>query len=50
MQNIQSLVFVILDLTSTRYSHWRVQVVLTLRRYTLADHVLNDLIAPLSPS
>jgi hypothetical protein len=26
------------------------QVVLTLRRYALADHVLDDLIAPLSPS
>jgi hypothetical protein len=50
VHNIQSLVSVVLDPTSSHYPRWRAQVVLTLRRFALADHVLNDPVAPLSPS
>jgi hypothetical protein len=38
------------SLTSSHYPRWRAQVVLTLRLYALTDHVLDDLVAPLSPS
>jgi hypothetical protein len=36
-----------LDPESSHYPRWQAQVVLTLRWYALADHVL---VAPLSPS
>jgi hypothetical protein len=48
MHNIRSLVPIVLDPASSHYLHSRGQV-LTLRRYALADHVLNDLFAPTSP-
>jgi hypothetical protein len=47
LHNIRSLV---LDPVSSHYTRWRGQVLLTLRRYALADHVLNDHVAPSSPS
>jgi hypothetical protein len=50
VHNIRSLVSVVLDPTSSYYPRWRAQVVLTFRRFALADHVLDDPIAPLSPS
>jgi hypothetical protein len=46
LHNIRSLVSIMLDPASSHYPHKRVQVRLTLRRYALADHVLNDIIAP----
>ena len=39
-----------LDPTSSHYPRWRGKVLLTLQRYALANHVLDDLVAPLSPS
>jgi hypothetical protein len=42
VQNIRSLVLVVLDVSSTHYARWRDNVLLTLRRYALADHVLSD--------
>jgi hypothetical protein len=50
VHNTRSLVSVVLDPTSSHYPRWRAQVVLTLRRFALADHVLDDPVAPLSPS
>jgi hypothetical protein len=50
VHNIRSLVSVVLDPTFSHYPCWRAQVVVTLRRFALADHVLDDLVAPLSPS
>jgi hypothetical protein len=41
VQNIRSLVPVVLDLLSTHYNRWHVLVVLTLECYILADHVLS---------
>jgi hypothetical protein len=37
---------VILDLASSHYPRWRGQVLLTLRRYALDDHVLDDVTTP----
>jgi hypothetical protein len=42
LQNIRSLVSVVLDSASSHYPRWRGQVLLTLRRYALDDHVLDD--------
>jgi hypothetical protein len=42
VQNIRSLVSVVLDSSSVHYARWRENVLLTLRRYALADHVLSD--------
>ena len=42
VQNIRSLVPVVLDATSSAYARWRDLVLLTLQRYTLDDHVLTD--------
>ena len=42
VQNIRSLVTVLLDPTSSSYGRWRDQVLLALRRYALDDHVLLD--------
>eukprot|EP00267_Zea_mays_P056415 XP_023156451.1 angiomotin-like [Zea mays] len=50
LHNIRSLVSVVLDPASSHYPRWRGQVLLTLRRYVLADHVLDDLDAPPTPS
>jgi hypothetical protein len=40
MQNIHSLVSVMLDLSSMHYAWWHDNILLTLRCYTLSDHVL----------
>ena len=50
VHNMWSLVSVMLDQASSHYPRWQAQVVLTLRRYALADHVLDDPVDPLSPS
>jgi len=42
MQNIRSLVLIILDVNSGSYSKWREQFLLTLGKYSLQDHVLQD--------
>jgi hypothetical protein len=41
---------VVLDSTSSHYPRWRGQVLLTLRRYALDDHVLEDAATPSSPA
>jgi hypothetical protein len=43
-------VSVILDPVSSHYPRWRGQVLLTLRRYALDDHVLDDVATPPSPA
>jgi hypothetical protein len=50
LQNIRSLVSVVLDSASSHYPRWRGQVLLTLRRYALDDHVLEDAATPSSPA
>jgi hypothetical protein len=45
VQNIGQLIRVVLDPASTSYARWRDQVILTLRRYALDDHVLADPLA-----
>jgi hypothetical protein len=42
VQNIRSLVTVVLDASSAHYVRWRDNVLLTLWRYALSDHVLSD--------
>jgi hypothetical protein len=42
VQNIRSLVSVTLDLYSMHYAWWHDNVLLTLGRYSLSDHVLMD--------
>jgi hypothetical protein len=42
VQNIHSLVTVTLDVSSAHYAWWRDNVLLTLGRYSLFDHVLLD--------
>jgi hypothetical protein len=42
VQNILSLVSVMLDLSSTHYAQWRDNVLLTIGHYSLSDHVLLD--------
>jgi hypothetical protein len=46
LHNIQALVSVVLDPASSHYPRWRGQVLLTLRRFVLDDHVLVDHDAP----
>jgi len=48
VQNIRSLVPVVLDINSSSY-RWREQFLLTLGRYQLQDHVLQDRPARISP-
>jgi hypothetical protein len=50
LQNIRSLVSVVLDPASSHYPRWRGQVLLTLWLYALDDHVLDDVATPLSPA
>jgi hypothetical protein len=50
VHNIRSLVSIVLDPSSSHYPRWLAQVVLTLRRFAPADHVLDDPIASLSLS
>ena len=40
---------IVLDPASSHYARWRGQV-LTLRRYALANHILDDIVAPPSPA
>jgi hypothetical protein len=42
LHNIRALVSVVLDPASPHYPRWRGQVLLTLRRFVLDDHVLVD--------
>jgi hypothetical protein len=42
IQDIQTLVSVVLGITSTQYLRWRDLVLLTLQRYALDDHVSSD--------
>eukprot|EP00267_Zea_mays_P054576 XP_020407820.1 uncharacterized protein LOC109945862 [Zea mays] len=46
LHNIRALVSVVLDPASSHYPRWRGQVLLTLRRFVLDDHVLVDHDAP----
>jgi hypothetical protein len=46
LPNIRALVSVVLDPASSHYPRWRGQVLLTLRRFVLDDHVLVDHDAP----
>jgi hypothetical protein len=39
IQDIRTLVLVVIGVTSTQYLCWRNLVLLTLQRYTLDDHV-----------
>jgi hypothetical protein len=42
LQNIRSMVMIILESSSPDYKRWHDLVLLTLRRYALDDHVLDD--------
>jgi hypothetical protein len=42
VQNIRSLISTVLDPSSTSYAQWHDQVLLTLKRYELADHILSN--------
>jgi hypothetical protein len=46
IQNIQSVVTVVLEPSSPDYKRWRDLMLLTLRRYALDDHVLSDVADP----
>jgi hypothetical protein len=46
VQNIHSFVLTVLDPSSKGYVCWRDQVLLTLKHYNLADHVLSDATSP----
>jgi hypothetical protein len=46
LHNIRALLSTVLDPTSSHYPRWRGQVLLTLRRFVLDDHVLVDHDAP----
>jgi hypothetical protein len=48
LHHIRSPVFVVLDPVSSHYPRWTGQVLLTLRRYALDDHVLDDVATPSS--
>jgi hypothetical protein len=40
----------VLDQASAHYPRWRGQILLTLRRYALDNHVLDDVATPPSPA
>jgi hypothetical protein len=42
VQNICSLISVMLDLSSTHYTQWHDSILLTLGRYSLSNHILMD--------
>ena len=50
VQNIRSLVHVVLNLTAGNYTHWRDQILLVIGKYSLESHVLADLPAPGFPN
>lgn len=49
VHNIRSLVPVVLDPASPHFARLRDEVLLTLQRYALTDHVIGDVVAPLDP-
>jgi hypothetical protein len=46
LQNIRSVVTIVLEPSSPNYKRWRDLMLLTLRRYALNDHVLSDVADP----
>jgi hypothetical protein len=46
LQNIRSVVTIVLEPSSPDYKRWRDLMLITLRRYTLNDHVLSDITDP----
>jgi hypothetical protein len=50
LQNIWSLLSVVLDPASSHYPRWRGQVLLILRRYALDGHVLDDVATSPTPA
>ena len=42
MQNIRSLISVVLDVSSGNYTRWRDQFLLTVGKFSLQDHVRLD--------
>jgi len=50
VQNIRSLVPLVLDINSTFYGHWKQSFLDVLGKYSLERHVLSDDVAPASPS
>ena len=46
VQNIWSLVHVLLDINARNYTRWRDQILLVIGKYSLESHVLVDLPAP----
>jgi len=49
VQNIRSLVHIVLDLNAGNYTRWRDQILLVIGKYSLDSHVLADLLAPEFP-
>ena len=49
VQNIRSLVLIVLDVNSGSYSKWHEQFLLTLGMYSLEDHILQDALVRASP-
>lgn len=50
VQNIRTLIPVVLNVTSTTYAHWRETFLLTLGRLSLRHHVLSDEVPVASPN
>jgi len=50
VQNIQTLVPLLLDVNSTFYARWKESFLDVLGKYSLERHVLSDAVAPASPS
>jgi hypothetical protein len=46
LQNIRSVVTIVLEPSSPDYKRWHDLVLLTLRRYALKDHILSDVVDP----
>lgn len=46
VQNIRAMVPIVLDPLSTQYTKWHGHMILTLQRYSLDDHVLEDTAYP----
>jgi hypothetical protein len=49
VQNIRSLIHVVLDLATNNYSRWRDEVLLVVDMYSLDSHILDDAPAPTIP-
>jgi hypothetical protein len=50
VHSIWFLVSIVLDPASSHYPRWCAQVLLTLRRFALTDHILDDPVTLLSPA